>query len=320
MAKITIIGLGLIGGSLGLALRQQGGGYEVVGHDRDPEASGRAKKRGAVDRAEWNLPKAVEGANLVVVATPPGDVAKVFQDIGPYLAEGAVVTDTASTKVQILDWANRILPTGVSFVGGHPMAGKERNGIDEAEATLFQGSTYCVVPANNATDQAISLVTGLVSAVGAQPLFIDPVEHDSFVAAISHLPYLAATALVKVAAGSPAWRDIAKVAATGFRDTTRVASASPVMYRDICLTNREAILRWLDAYMEEMARLRDLLITSDGAELESVLTQAKTARDEWQAGREGAPKRAALPGGNANDQLRQMLMGSWGGGRDPRKK
>ena len=321
MAKIAIIGLGLIGGSIGLALHQAGGGFEVVGHDKDPEAASRAKRRGAVDRAEWNLPKTIEDAGLVIIATPAGAVESVFRVISPFLRDDAVVTDTASTKVQILEWARQILPAGVSFVGGHPMAGKEKSGVEEAEATLFQGGTYCLAPSLTAKDEAVGLVAGLVSAVGAKPLFIDPVEHDSFVAAISHLPYLAATALVKTAASSPAWRDISKVAATGFRDTTRIASGNTEMYRDICVTNREAIMRWLDAYIGELAQIRDLLAEGDTAGLEETLRQAKTARDEWQMGREAAPRDATGPDGlSTNDQLRQMLLGNWGSRRDQRKK
>jgi prephenate dehydrogenase len=321
MAKIAIIGLGLIGGSIGMALRQAGGGFEVVGHDKNPEATGRAKKKGAIDKVEWGLPNAVDGANLVVISTPPGEVAKIFQDIAPHLRPGAVITDTTSTKVQVLQWADKLLPAGVSFVGGHPMAGKERGGVDEAEATLFQGATYCVLPSAKATDEAINLVVGLVSTVGAQPLFIDPVEHDSYVAAISHLPFLAATALVRVAASSPAWRDMSKVAAGGFRDTTRVASASTEMYRDICITNRESILHWLDAYIGELAQLRDMLITSDAQALSEALGKAKAARDDWQAQREGRPTgQPTTADFTGSDQLRQMLMGEWGKGRDPKKR
>jgi prephenate dehydrogenase len=304
-----------------MALRQAGGGFEVVGHDKNPDATGRAKKKGAIDKVEWGLPNAVTDANLVIISTPPGEVAKIFQNIAPHLRPGAVITDTASTKAQVLQWADKLLPEGVSFVGGHPMAGKERGGVDEADATLFQGATYCVLPSTKATDEAINLVVGLVSTVGATPLFIDPVEHDSYVAAISHLPFLAATALVRVAVSSPAWRDISKVAAGGFRDTTRVASASTEMYRDICITNRESILNWLDAYIGELAQLRDLLITSDAEALTEALGKAKAARDEWQARREGRPsEQSATANFNGSDQLRQMLMGEWGKGRDPKKR
>mgnify|MGYP005845931873 CR=1 FL=1 len=318
MAKVTIIGLGLIGGSLGKALRQAGGGFEVVGHDRDAEVAGRAKRKGAVDRAEWNLPKAVEGASLVIIATPAAAVESVFNDIRPYLSPGCVVTDTASTKVDVLDWAKRILPAEVSFVGGNPMVGKERSGIDEADAALFRDGTYCVVPAPGARDEAVSLVVGMVNAVGAKPLFIDPVEHDSYVAAISHVPYLAAAALVKVAAGSAAWRDIAKVAAWGFRDTTKLASGDTIGYRDVCLTNRKAILHWLDAYLAELGALREAVASGDRQTLEDALGGAKKARDAWEQGRGPEEAPSVLQEMGTAGQFRQMLLGGWAG--RPEKK
>lgn len=311
MAKITIIGLGLIGGSLGKALRQAGGGFEVVGHDRDADTAGRAKRKGAVDRAEWNLPKAVEDAALVIIATPAAAVETVLNDIRPYIRPDCVVTDTASTKVDVLNWAKRILPTEVSFVGGNPMVGKERSGIDEADAALFNGGTYCVVPAPGARDEAVSLVVGLVNTIGASPLFIDPAEHDSYVAAISHLPYLAAAALVKAAAGSSAWRDIAKVAAWGFRDTTKLASGDVVGYRDVCLTNQTAILHWLDAYTQELGDLRQAVASGDKQLLENALNAAKQARDAWEQGRRPEEAPSAMQAQGTRDTLRQMLMGGW---------
>ncbi|MHB1414664.1 MAG: prephenate dehydrogenase [Chloroflexota bacterium] len=321
MAKITIIGLGLIGGSLGMALRQVNKSYEVVGHDKNPEAGPKAKRRGAIDKAEWNLPKAVEGASLVVVATPAGTVESVFNDIAPYLSPGCTVTDTVSTKAHAMDLAARILPGSVNFVGGHPMAGKELSGVEEAEATLFQDCTYCIVPSPTASDDAVSLVVGMAHSVGAETMFIDAVEHDSYVAAVSHLPFLAATALVRTAGTSIGWRDIAKVAAGGFRDTTRMASGNTEMYRDICLTNREFILRWLDNYLGEVHHLRELLAKTDPAGMEEVFAEAKSIRDEWVLthGNPRTPAPAEVPM-EKGDQLRHMLLGRWGGGGEDKEK
>ncbi len=312
MSKIAIVGLGLIGGSIGLALKHAGGNNELVGHDRDPETAGRAKRAGAVDRVEWSLPLAVEGAALVIIATPPGEVLEAIRTMAPNLSPGSVLTDTASTKVEILQQVVELLPEGVSFVGGHPMAGKERSGIEEAQADLFVGSTYCVLPSRRADDQAVDTVLQLVNAVGAQPLFLDPVEHDSFVAAISHLPYLVASALVRTSSSTPGWRDISRLAAGGFRDASRIASANSAMYRDICLSNRESILHWLDRYMEVLQRYRSLIEASDGAALTEEFHKAKTARDEWLAEREGrAIPRDGDDGMDAGDGLRQMFIGSW---------
>jgi prephenate dehydrogenase len=312
MPRISIIGLGLIGSSLGLALRQAGGDFEVVGHDRQPEVASRAKKRGAVDKTEWSLPNTVADSQLVIIATPVIAVETILETIVPHLRQGCVVTDTASTKSQVVKLAERLVPPGISFIGGHPMAGKEKSGPEEADPALFQNRTYCLTPLRTATDAAVDLVVGLVNAVGARPLFIDPAEHDGYAAAVSHLPFVAATALVRTVITSPAWRDISQVAATGFRDTTRVASGDTEMYRDICLTNREAILRWLDLYLGQLAEVRSLLAEGDAGQIESALRAAKEGRDEWLRAFEGQPAGDAALGTVPRDELRQMLIGRWG--------
>ena len=290
LAQMTIIGLGLIGGSLGMAVRQAKLGYQVVGHDLRHEAAGRAHKLGAVDRAEWNLPAAVEAADVVVVATPVRAVESTFRDIAPYLKPGCVVTDTASTKARVLAWAAELLPPTVSFVGGHPMAGKETSGIDAAEATLFSGCVYCISPSEHADQDAVERVVSLATGVGAKPFFVDPTEHDSYVAAVSHVPFLLSTALVNVAAQSPAWRDLSRLAASGFRDVSRLASGDPVMHRDICLTNQESILRWLETLGAELSELARQ-IREGGDELEKSFQAAKQARDLWVASHEGSSGR-----------------------------
>ncbi|MBI2938859.1 MAG: prephenate dehydrogenase/arogenate dehydrogenase family protein [Chloroflexi bacterium] len=292
--RVTIIGLGLIGGSIGLALRQGKADAEIAGHTRNFDRARLAQKRGAIDRAEWNLPAAVERADLVVVATPAAAVREVFAHIAPHLRAGAVVTDVASTKQQVLAWAEELLPPSVSFVGGHPMAGKEQAGIEAADAALFQGCVYCVLPGRGASDEAVNLVLKLVEAVGGRPYFLDPAEHDSYVAAISHLPFLLSATLVNAVATSPAWRDLSRLAAGGFRDVTRLASGDPVMHRDICATNRESIRRWVEQFRRELDRMAGL-IAADEAGLEAAFDQAKKRRDEWLAERQ----RAQLPGGPA---------------------
>jgi prephenate dehydrogenase len=318
--RVTIVGLGLIGGSLGLALRAAGG-WQVVGHNRSHEAAGRAKKIGAVDSAEWNLPRALEGADVVVLAVAPLAIEKVMADIAPHLEPGAVVTDVASTKTDVLAWADRLLPLNVHFVGGHPMAGREVAGIDAADARLFQGATYCILPGSRCAPEAVSRVEAIVRAVGAQPYYLDAAEHDSYVAAVSHLPFLSATALVSAVTASPSWRDMAKLAAGGFRDSTRTASADAVMHRDICLTNRQAIVRWLDGYVDELRRVRDLL-TDDVADeqqrsaaLERFFAEAKEQRDRWLAtrGAEPVPEEttaAAVP--SAREGFGHLLFGRRG--------
>lgn len=317
--RVTIVGLGLIGGSLGMALRAAGG-WEVIGHNRSHDAAGRAQKRGAVDRAEWNLPRALDGADVVVLAVAPLAIETVMADVAPHLEPGTVVTDVASTKSDVLVWAERLLPEYVHFVGGHPMAGKEVAGIDAADPALFHGATYCILPGAGCAPEAVTRVEAIARAVGAHPYYLDPAEHDSYVAAISHLPFLSATALVSAVAASPSWRDMAKLAAGGFRDTTRTASADAVMHRDICLTNREAIVRWLDGYVTELERVRALLADEAmseeqrSAELERFFTQAKEQRDRWLAtrGAEPTPEIPAPAMPSAREGLGHMFFGRRG--------
>lgn len=282
--KVTIIGLGLIGGSVGMALRSAGlRDLQVAGYSRSAATRSRSVARGAVDETARSLAGAVEGAGLVILAIPVMSMESVLKELGDVLAPGSVVTDVASTKTAVLRWAAEALPDRVFFVGGHPMAGKEASGIDAADPGLFRGCTYCICPAPGASAAAVETVVSLANVLGARPYFLDPKEHDSFVAGISHLPMLLSTALVSATAGSAAWREMSRLASSGYRDTTRLASSDPIMSRDIYLTNRESLSRWADALIAELERLRRE-INGDGSELEASLRRVKEARDRWQQG------------------------------------
>ena len=308
--RITIIGLGLIGGSLGLAMKAAGlPGAEIVGHDRARDAANKARKMGAIDRAEHNLPRAVERAGMVVIATPVLAVREVMQQIAPDLPDGCVVTDTGSTKERIVEWAAELLPPSVSFVGGHPMAGKDTPGIDNAEAGLFRDRAYCLCPAVNAHENAVRAVAGMVTLVGAEPLYMHPKEHDQYAAAVSHLPLLLSAALFSLLRDSPAWNDLAPMASSGFRDVTRLASGDPRMSHDIFLTNRDAAVHWLDRMVEELQRYRGLL-QGDTEELLETFAKAQIDRDSFIA--EPHPRR--LEGEEPPDVRQDMmksLMGGW---------
>lgn len=326
MQRVAIIGLGLIGGSIGLGLRrwstQNGkggeGALEVIGFDTDLDQQHYAKKIGAVDRAEWELGKAIRDADIVVVSTPVRAAKEVFADIAPHLKSGAVVTDTGSTKVQVLDWARESLPRTVGFVGGHPMAGKAQS-IEGAEADLFQGATWCVTPAVDADDAAIRNVLGMISALGAEPYFLDPGEHDAYVAGISHLPFVLAATLMNALSKDSSWRDMKSLTAGGFRDMTRLAAGSPDMHRDIALTNHEALTRWIDAYVTALEGFRAALLQSENesaAELTRFFTDARDARAEWatQTTREGEllqGTQAELSKEGFGDQMGRMLLGGF---------
>ena len=312
LKRITIIGTGLIGGSLGLALKAADPpGVEIVGHDRDRGAENRAKKIGAIDKAEHNLPRAVRGASLVIIATPPLAVREVMDQIAPDLAVGAIVTDTASTKSDVLKWAGELLPDNVDFVAGHPMAGKEERGIDGADGALFQGRAYCVCPSVSASESSVKTILGLAQSIGANPIFIDPAEHDQYAAAISHLPLMMATALFNLLRTSPSWEDMAQMASSGFTDTTRLASTDPAMSHDIWATNRDAIIHWLERMEGELGRFRKLLEDPNDAELLDTFARTQIERDSFLL---NPPRRTAESNVPGRDESRSIMLDMLVGG------
>ena len=326
MQRIAIVGLGLIGGSIGLGLRQWSAenmrdgqpALEIVGFDSSLDRQSQAKKIGAVDRTEWELRKVVENADVVVLAAPVLALEEIMGDIAPLLKHGAAVTDVASTKAEVLDWANRILPRTVSFVGGHPMAGKESS-IEGADGELFRGATWCVCPSVNATEESIRTVLGMVNALGAEPYFVDPSEHDAYVAGISHLPFVASSALMNALANDASWRDMKTLTAGGFRDMTRLASGSPEMHRDVVMTNRAAVLRWLSAYIAELQAFESKLADDEELARETVLaffTDGRDRRAEWavQTSREAellGTGSTAGDGDGFGGQMGRMLFGGF---------
>lgn len=279
--NVTIIGLGLIGGSIGLALkrwsRENQDALHLIGFDEDVSQQNNAKKLGCIDTTEWALGNAVSDADIVIVATPVQKMRDVFADIADDLKPGAIVTDTGSTKVDVMEWS-RELPQGVSFIGGHPMAGKSE-GLDGADADLFKGATWAICPSVSATEDAIRNVLGIVAATGAESYFVDPVEHDSYVAAVSHLPFITAISLINSVTADPAWRDMRTLAATGLKDTTRLALGSPEMHRDIAVTNRESIARWIDTLVSDLLDVRNELMANDETLPESLLDRFQRAQD-----------------------------------------
>ena len=326
MQRVAIIGLGLMGGSIGLGLRawssQQAKdgsqGLEIVGFDVDLDQQAYAKKIGAVDRTEWELAKAIRDAEIVVVCIPVRAMRELFTDIAPFLKSGTVVTDVGSTKADVIAWAAEILPRTVSFVGGHPMAGKSLS-IEGAEADLFKGATWCVTPAVTAGDDAVRNVLGMIAALGSEAYFVDPVEHDAYVAGVSHLPFIVSATLMNTLSSDSSWRDMKTLTAGGFRDMTRLASGGPEMHRDIVLTNREAVLRWIDSFRSDIDRFRESVVAStdeDTVALTSFFERARDARAEWatQTTREGEllqGTEADLSKEGFGDQMGRMLFGGF---------
>jgi prephenate dehydrogenase len=223
---------------------------------------------------------AVRQAEIVIIATPALTVKEIFSQIAPYLPSGCIVTDTASTKVQVMKWAEEILPPTVNFIGGHPMAGRETYGIKAAKVELFQRCTYCLTPSEKASPESIDTVIDMVNKLGAVPFFIDAQGHDKLVAGISHLPMLLSAALVSLTTKDPSWSRMSKLAASGYHDLTRLASGSPEVNSHICLSNREVIISWIDKFSRELERYRQLVAKGDKG-LEQVLIETNKARQEW---------------------------------------
>ncbi|MCZ7575758.1 MAG: prephenate dehydrogenase/arogenate dehydrogenase family protein [Dehalococcoidia bacterium] len=223
--------------------------------DRGPDSQedGRPRPGGRVAR------RGGPGAGLVILAVPVVAARQILQDIGRYLEPGVVITDACSTKSDIMRWAQEYLPESANFVGGHPMAGKEKSGPSAASADLFKDATWAITPSPRADEKAVGVVLGLVETLGAIPLYIDSAEHDQYAAAVSHVPLLLSVALFRMVRDSQGWEDASLLAGPGFRDLTRLASGDPVMSRDIMFTNREAILHWIGRIQDELSTVKKAL-------------------------------------------------------------
>ena len=287
MTTIAIVGTGLMGTSLALAIKSSNLKVDIVGTDYDSIARSGAQKSGAFKKVESRLSNAIRGADVVVFATPIQAMREMMESAANDFEEGCVVTDVGSSKKVVLQWAEEVLPKHVSFVGGHPMAGKELSGPKNADGTMFKGKAYCIVPSVNAERAAVSSVTTIAEAIGAKPFFIGVDEHDSFVAAVSHLPFMMSVALMGTASKSANWDDIAQLASSGFSDLSRLAAGDPVMHRDICVTNPEPIVAWMDSYIRELYELRNMLAKEGGPDpdaVHEVFEEAMNARARWKAG------------------------------------
>lgn len=275
--RVCIAGLGLLGGSLGMALRERRLAGRVVGVARREATVDAAMSLGAVDEATRDLRAGAAGADLLVVAVPVLATVDLIAEAAGVLAPGAIVTDVGSTKGHLERAVPPLLPPGVVFVGGHPMAGSERTGIEVARADLFEGATYVITRPPETPPEAAARVAALARDVGAVPLEMEADRHDEAVARISHLPHVAAAALATAAARGDR-KFLARLAAGGFRDTTRIAASSPEMWRDICLTNRDPLLAALADLETDLAAFRRAVEEGDPAALEALFAAGRRAR------------------------------------------
>lgn len=282
IGKLAIFGVGLIGGSFALALREAGAVGEIVGVGRSAENLRAALDLRAIDRIAADAADALRDADLVVLAIPVGQMAAVMRQIAPHLSPATAVTDVGSTKQDVVALARSELSAHLAaFVPGHPIAGAENSGVTAARADLFRNRNTVLTPLPENAPAAVQKIATAWQLCGAQVAQMSAAEHDAIFAAVSHLPHLLAFALVDDIAAKPNAAELFRYAASGFRDFTRIAASSPEMWRDICLANRTALLAELDAYQEQLARLRTLLQDRDGAALEQVFQQARQARRQW---------------------------------------
>lgn len=280
LSRLAIVGVGLIGGSLALALKRTRAVGEVIGCGRTVGELEKGMKLGVIDRYTTDPAQAVRDADLVMLATPVGAMRSLFEKIRADLTPEAVITDAGSAKVSVIADARATLGAHfANFVPGHPIAGTERSGVEAGFADLYVGHRVILCPQPETRMSALAKVQRLWEAVGAQVEQMDAARHDAILARTSHLPHLVAYALADMLAATQPQSEVLRFAAGGFRDLTRVASSPPVMWRDIALANREALLAALDEYLAVLGVMRAAIVARDSAALEAIFARAKALRD-----------------------------------------
>ena len=277
-ASITILGPGLLGGSIGLAVRQRQVADSVCVWARRPEAAAAACDRGAADRAEPDLAAAVRAADLVILATPIGAMPDLVAQMKPSLKPGVLVTDVGSVKYPVVTALEDLLGDAAGFVGAHPMAGSEQSGLEVARADLFEEAVCILTPTERTDPAALNRIHDFWVALGCRVRTIAPSVHDEVIGRVSHLPHLAAAALVNAVCRSDA--TMLGYAGAGLRDSTRIAAGEPAMWTEICLENRQEIRRGLDELIHELGQFRAALENEDAVELKALLNRARHYRNE----------------------------------------
>lgn len=276
---VAIAGLGMIGGSLGMALRRRRLAGRVIGLTRRAATIDEGVRCGAIDEGSLEASGAAD-ADLVVLAAPVLAFEHLAKNLAPHLKPGCLVTDVGSTKAQITARIPGLLPDGVDFVGGHPMAGSERGGVLAGRPDLFEGAVWVLTRAENARPQSVERLREMVRALGATPVEMEPALHDDAVARISHLPHVVAAALAEAAESGLVPAEVLRLLiAGGFKSTTRIAASPPEMWRDICLTNREAVLASLRDFEACVARFREALERESAGDVLDAFGRGKSARD-----------------------------------------
>jgi prephenate dehydrogenase len=279
---MTLVGVGLLGGSLGLAIRERRLAAFVAGYVRRPSSVVECEKLGAVDKATCDLLAAVERAELVVLCTPLAQMRSLVEQMLPALKKGAVVTDVGSVKSSVVqELESLVTRAGAHFVGSHPMAGAEKTGVGSARADLFRNAVCVVTPTRNSNKAAVRKVQTLWKSVGGRLLKLAPKEHDRLVSRSSHLPHVIAAGLANFVLSPGHPKEQAALCANGFRDTTRIASGSTEMWRDIALANQENLSIALKEFIAELSNFQRALNNGDAKKITRFFAMAKEHRDLW---------------------------------------
>jgi prephenate dehydrogenase len=280
--RVAVIGVGLIGGSFALALKQAKACAHVVGVGRDPANLKLALERGVIDSMGSDVASVAEDADLVVVTTPVAQFPRIFSQIAKKLKPGALITDGGSTKRDVVEAARKALRDKIGqFVPAHPIAGGEKSGAAAASAELFRGRRVVLPPLPENSEDAIEKIHRAWSSCGARTVRMSPEEHDAVLAAVSHLPHLLAFALVHEVAGRENSAELFSFAAGGFRDFTRIASSHPEMWRDICMANGDRLSAELAGFSKKLVEIRKLVEGGNAAALEKLFAEAREARNSW---------------------------------------
>ena len=278
--KMTVIGVGLLGASLAKACKERGLVDEVVGYGRNRKNLEKAKELNIIDHCPADLSEAVSDADLIVLCTPVSTIVPLIQNLLPQVKPGALITDVGSVKDSVVHGADKVVPEGIFFVGSHPIAGGENSGLEASTANLYQDAKCIVTPTNKTDTTALEKINALWHAVGMNVISLTTDEHDFIFGAVSHLPHIVAYALMNTLGSlkTQGNRNVTAFSGAGLKDITRIASSDPVMWRDICLSNRNHSLDLIDRFQNKLEKIRNTIEKGDGQELKKEFIAANKYR------------------------------------------
>lgn len=280
--KITVIGAGTIGTSIGLALKRAEDAPQLHVHDKEPEHTKQALKMGAFDKGHWNLINACDQADLVILAIPAAQIKPTLAVIANELKEDAIVTDTAPFKQDVLRDATALLPASVHYIGGNPIVAAPQSGPEYARADLFQNTLYCLTPTATVHPDAVKLMEDLVRLLGASPFFVDPAEHDGLISGVSELPTMLSLALMHAVSKSGGWKEMRRLAGGAFLQTGANATGDPDSLAAEFISNKDNLLRWIDAATRSLQLFREQIVSGQAEPLAQLIDQSVVARAQWQ--------------------------------------